>query len=212
LTLPQGQMIELWPDWQVIIWDWMNVYSTYSLKNPYIKNLSESDIYLWELCNVRTGSPSVLKINGVENYTNCVPINGNWILRKGSTYSLPRPEIVWTTAYLSTWQKQADNIFATTIKKDGTIYPADTWFAKKLTIRVTKPSVTTTGWGTSYVGSSSNISDTKEAASGITNTEWNDNFTWPSIWDLSSSTTQTTNTGAVDKDKINEDNLVYPSW
>ncbi|MDR0771786.1 MAG: hypothetical protein LBF15_01680 [Candidatus Peribacteria bacterium] len=53
----------------------MNVYSAYSLQTPYIRNLSASDLYLGEICTVRSGSPVVLKINGVENHENCTLIN-----------------------------------------------------------------------------------------------------------------------------------------
>jgi hypothetical protein len=61
---------------------------------------------------------------------------------------------------------QADNLFVTTLKRDGIVYydsnsttPRDAWFNGKLRVRVSKPAVTTIGGGTSFVGGGDNISN-----------------------------------------------------
>jgi hypothetical protein len=218
-------MIDLNPKGSVVLWEGMNLFQTYSyLWNSKITNLSNSDLYLWELCAIREWSPSVLSWNTPQ----CSEINGNWILMakwmQGSTYSLPTtPTFIWDISHLGSNVKQGDNIIVTTLRKDGITYNSGTWFSAKLKVRVSKPSVSTTWWGTSYISNPKNISNVTDVARDIVDEDKNKNFAWVGVstWSLSSYTSEVKDSESVKEvwkewEKINETtiwtNNINPAW
>jgi hypothetical protein len=198
LTYPYDGMLDLQPKNSVVLGENMNLFQTYpSLWNPKITNLSNSDLYLWELCVIREWTPSVLTWNN-----QCSMINGNWILMarwmQGSTYSLSQPTFIWNTSNLGN-STYGDNIVVTTLKRDGTTYNSRTWFSASLNVRVAKPSVGTTWGWTSYVSGAKDISNVSEVARGIVDEDKNKNFAWVGVstWNLSSYTKEVSDTNSV---------------
>jgi hypothetical protein len=98
--------------------------------------------------------------------------------------------LLWSQTYV-------DNYLITTLGKNNSHYNCETgscWFDWALKVRVSKPTVWTTWWGSSYLASSDDVSNIKDVS--LTNNDWDKNFVWPSIWTdgLSSTTTTSTNT------------------
>jgi hypothetical protein len=199
-TFPSEWVIKLWPKYErIVIWNEMWVFGTYDIEQPYIKNLTSSDIYLWafwgvnQLCIYKRGWE-------ILNWTNrCINIGNNDVLEVNANISMRDVEYTWNISAIGAGRTFADVDLITTLWKNNAPYDrnVDIWFDAKLPVRVVKPSVWTTGGWTSYINGWSNISDIKE----VNDKDWNENFTGPSVWDLSSSTTTTDEANTSD-DKI----------
>jgi len=189
-SIPDDGEIVFWPSDNVIIWNAMNPYVEYSLARPSITNRSNYDLYFDSLCVVKKSWTTL-------NWsTTCQPINKT--LFPWTSFSLPNyPNFVWNTTSL-TAGTFGDNTLVTTIEHEWTLY-TNAYFASELKVRVSKPSITTTWWGTSYIASTSNISNVSEVSKVTWNNDKNKNFVWAGVstWDISSYTSDVTNTASV---------------
>ena len=189
-SIPNDWEIVFWPSDNVIIWNGMNPYVEYSLSRPSITNKSPYDLYFDSLCVVKKSWTTL-------NWsTTCQPI---WkTLFPGSSFSLTNyPNFVWNTNSLTAWTF-GDNTVVTTIEHEGTLY-TNAYFASELKVRVSKPSIATTGWGTSFIASTSNIANVSEVTQITWNNDKNKNFVWAwvSTWDISSYSKDVTDTTSV---------------
>lgn len=193
VSFPSDWELVFWPSDSVIIWWGMNPYSEYTLDKPSIFNNSDYDFYFDDLCVVKKSWTS-LAWNTV-----CEPI---WsILPSRWRYTFSNyPNFTWLTSSIAAWSYN-DNVLVTTIEHDWVLYD-DAYFASELLVRVSKPSISTTWWGTSYVKSTTNISDVSSVANNWElNPAENKNFVWAWIsnWTISSYSTDVTDSDSVDK-------------
>lgn len=190
-SIPNDWEIVFWPSDNVIIGDWMNPYLSYSLNKPSILNKSPYDLYFDSLCVVKKSGSNTLNW-----WTRCEPI---WkTLFPWSNYTFTTyPNFTWNTSAITSWTFW-DNTIVTTIEHEWVLY-TNAYFASELKVRVSKPSIATTWWGTSFIRTSSNISNVSKVTEVTNNSEKNKNFIWAwvSSWDLSSYSTNTKNVDSV---------------
>ena len=211
-TRPDETPIKLWPDDNVIIWKWMNPYSSHWLWRPYIMNLSDYDLYFDQICVVSQWSTLVWD-------TVCSNL---WIIRGHTTVYYPViPNFEWGNIPSS--NNYGDNTLITTIKHDWIRYD-DAYFGWKLKVRVAKSSVATTWWWTSYVSNTDSVWNISKVANNWNislKPEDNKNFVWVGVskWDVSSYTNDVSDSGSISvinkiKDKYSQgiDNVSNTEW
>ena len=199
ITIPNGWEIVFWPKDNVIIWAGMNPYIAHSLWKPYIKNLSDYDLYFDELC-------------AVKNYWTTLIGTGDckylWIIRSWETkYLSYTPNFIWSM--ITSWN-YGDNRLVTTIKHEGIRYD-NAYFRAPLDVRVSKSSVATVWGWTSYLANSSkiwNISDVANNWELDPNTNKNFVWVWVSTWDISSYSNEITDAWSVSNVDLEWDNIL----
>ncbi len=198
ITIPNEWEIIFGPTDRIIIGHAMNPFREI-VTTPYIKNESSYDLYLDKLCVLKK---SWSTLDWVKQ---CTSIG---TLYPGSIVKFPTyPDFKWNTSTIPAWNSYADNMLITTIEHDGTLYE-NAYFAQELEVRVAKPSVVTTGWGTSYVKDSSKIADVSNV-SYDENKNDNKNFVGTSVSWLSSYSKDKVDTSV--KDKIQAEATKYSS-
>ena len=194
ITIPTHWNIIFGEKANVIIYQWQSVADKVS--TPYIYNDSDYDLNLKALCVVQT-SWNTLTIPAIQ--PNCKALPG--ILYPGQRIEFPGAYNEYKGKEITSWN-YGDNILKITYQKlDGTILDW-AYFAETVKVRVAKPSIVTTGWGTSYVRSVNKVSDINKVANWVvdpTKVDDNKNFVWTSVSDLTSYSDNTTNTTIVDK-------------
>ena len=190
VSFPNDGEIVFWPSDNVIVWNNMNPYSEYSLWKPSILNKSGYDLYFDSLCVVKKSWTTI------SWWTTCEPI---WkTLYPWMSYSFANyPNFVWNTSTLTSgtyW----DNVLVTTIENKWNLY-TNAYFASELKVRVSKPSITTTWWGTSFLNNTTNVANISNVTQITWNSDINKNFVWAwvSIGDISSYSTDVTNVSSV---------------
>lgn len=207
ITFPGDWELVFWPADSLIIWGGMNPYSTYTLDKPSIYNNSDYDFYFDNLC-VAKASGSSLVWN-----TDCREI---WeILYAWDSYSFSSyPSFTWNTDGIDAWSYD-DNVLVTTIEHDWELFD-NAYFASKLNVRVSKPSVWTVWWWTSYLKSTEEIADISSVSDNWElNPDENKNFVWAwvSTWDISSYSVDVTDSESVEEisdewESYNENSIV----
>jgi hypothetical protein len=114
---------------------------------------------------------------------------------------------VWNSDLIASWTKET-NIVEYTIRHDGTTYK-DAHFSKDFEVTVLKPTITTTGWGTSYVWNIWNLSNVSTDGNWVVSADKNKNFVWASIGWLSSYSKWV---NVVDSDVVDDKNNVESSF
>ena len=188
-TQPWAWDITFWPSWlSYILGNGMNLYDTYTIERPYIKNDSYYDLYFDELCITPTSWSSL-------NWgTQCEDIDG--ILFPHDRFEFTNnPNYTWNTSSLSDWSSQINKL-TVTIKHEETLYD-NAYFAESFDVTVSKPSIATTWGWTSYV---------KNTVTNVSNLTWKGdvkNFVWVWVW---SSTASSYNSDITDSrvDEIEE--------
>lgn len=178
-SLPADWQFIFWPNDSVIIWAGMNPFESYNLPKPSIINNTSFDYYFDELCITKTIWTSLSWAN-----EQCESL---WLIWKdGWNYRFSSyPNFVWNTSSLASWTYW-DNILVTTIKHNWVLHDS-AYFRWSLNVRVSKPSISTTGWGTSYISNTDNISNVSSTVSS-SYSDSNKNFVWVwvSTWNISS--------------------------
>lgn len=161
---------------------------------PIIRNDSGYDLYFDELCvmkksgNTLTGTtPQCKAIGEFFPGEKVVIADANF---RGAIANIPNG------------QSYGDNELITTIKHEGQMYDW-AYFAAHMKVRVSKPSVATTGGGTSYLGKSDQLADITKVADGVefVDKDKNKNFVGTSVSDNLSSYTKD-NVDESIKDKV----------
>jgi hypothetical protein len=191
LTFPDDWKLIFGPTWDYIIWENMDLFRTYSLERPYLKNQSSYDFYFKELCVVKK-SGNTLNWNTV-----CEPMGR--IITAWLTYAMSSvPSFVWNTSSLTNttyW----DNSLVVTVRDESWVRYDNAYFVSKIWVRVAKPTVGTTWGWTSYVSNANDISNVSEVAKGIVDEDKNKNFVWAGVstWSLSSYTKEVSDASSV---------------
>lgn len=160
---------------------------------PMMRNDSGYDLYFDELCVTKKSGNT---LNG--NSTQCKPVGEFY---PGQQVTLTSADFTGNIANIPNGQSYADNELVTTIKHEGTVYDW-AYFAAHFIARVSRPSIVTTGGGTSYLGKTDQIADISKVADGIEelSAEENKNFVGTSVADnLSSYTKDNVDTSIKDK-------------
>jgi hypothetical protein len=189
-TFPRNADIEIsWLGDNYIIWNTMNLYVAHSgsLSKPTIKNNStneNSDYFIDELCVHRKLG------NSLRWDTQCSDVG--WLYPNAEAISFDEDiTFIWNTNSII-WGKETNTV-EYTLRHEGHLYNSTpkAFFAKQFEVTVLKPTITTTGWGTSYVNTVWGLSDLEEDTKLL---GWiknkvngqNKNFVWASIGWLSS--------------------------
>lgn len=189
-SIPNDWEIVFWPIDNVIIGNNMNPYSAYSLDKPSILNNSSYDLYFDSLCVTKKSWSTINWATVCENiWKTLFP----WVKHSFSSI----PNFVWNTSSLTAWTYW-DNVIVTTIEHEWVLYK-DAYFASELKVRVSKPSVATTGGWTSFVKTTSNIANISDVTSVIWTSNKNKNFVWAAVsaWNISSYSSDVTDSSSV---------------
>jgi len=186
ITIPDWWSISFGPNDSIVIWAWMNPYTTYSIR-PYITNSSDYDLYFDYLCAVRSTWTTLLWSTVCDSL---------WIIWAWETRYLTTPNIVWSQ--IVSWD-YANNVLVTTLRHNSNTYK-DAYFVSNLNVRVAGATIATIWWWTSYVSDTSDVADVSEIAEWI---EWlgdNKNFVWVwvSDWNISSYTNEINDTDDIE--------------
>ncbi len=209
ITIPNEWEIVFEPWEKIIIWDWMNPFKAIFQK-PYVLNNSSYDLYFDKLCVVKK---SWNTLNWNNKYCKTLTsILYPWMSVEFSSY----PNYVWDITNLSSNESYWDNLLVITIQDDWVLYD-DAFFAAKFNIRVSKPSIVTTWWGTSYIGDTSNVSNVSNVAQWYVDDVYvnqNRNFVWAwvSSWSISSYSSDVTDTTSVNQISNDLNGFDYNSW
>ena len=206
ITIPWNWVITFWPTDSVIIWAWMNPYTAHNLL-PFIRNDSDYDMFFEKLCIADIDS---WWEDAIEWTYKCEPL---WLLPAHSgpvylhlsTYNIFK----WRTISSSNY---VDDKLVTTVKHNWVLYD-NAWFASDLAVRVSRPSIATVWWGTTYLSWSSRVWNiSKVADNWLLNPVKNKNFVWAwiSSWDTSSYSKEINDTNSLNIIK-NEWNS-YENW
>ena len=191
ITIPNHGDIVFGPVGDVIVGHGKNPLEENG-EHPFIRNDSDYDLYFDELCVSLTNGSSLDGTN-----TQCTPLND--ILYPGEKVELnPYPTYTGNKNSIPAGQSYGSNTLTTTIRTDGTLYDW-AYFAADLGVRVSKPSIATTGWGTSFIKDTSKIADIHDVA--IENKDENKNFVGTSIstGNISSYTTEVNDASVVEE-------------
>jgi cysteine-rich repeat protein len=208
-TCPSNWAILLWPSGDKIIWDWVNPFEEIN-DNPYIKNNSEFDLDLNQLCLVRkTGSSLTWLPSECKN----IPILAPWEQFSFTNYPI-RPNVFWNIAWIVAWSYD-DNVLVTTLKDSVWTILTNAYFAADYKVRVSRPSVVALWGWTSFVNNSDGIANVKKVADEwrVNVNSWkNDNFEW--VWisgDLSSSSKNLSDSDSITNAQWDTNNDSYNS-
>lgn len=179
-TFPNNADIKIyWPADNYIIWNTMNLYNTHSITKPYIINQSvpgsNSDYKIDQICVHKKSG------NSLDWNVQCSSV--------GILYPWERVDFSWNITYI--WNTSSisgtkdTNVLEYTIKHDWELYDW-AFFAKQFETTVLKPTITTTGWWTSYVNNVWGLSDINRDGNWVVDANKNKNFVWASIGWLSS--------------------------
>ena len=194
ITIPYHWKIVFGEKANVIIYKWQSVAEKVS--TPYIKNDSDYDLSFKSLCVVQT-SWNTLTTPSIQSNCKALPS----ILYPGQKVEFP-----W--AYNQYKGKQitsgdyGDNVLKITYQNHRWQILDWAYFAETVKVRVAKPSVVTTGWGTSYLKNINKVSDINKVSRWVVDTNKEDdnkNFVWTSVSDLTSYSDNTTDTTVVDE-------------
>ena len=204
ITLPDWGQILLWPNKDIIIWDDINPFSTEEvLEKPYIENLSKFDLMINKLCVYQKSWNSIIWDNPI-----CITWN---LLTPWEKIEFPDYPDLKSSITNIVWSYD-DNEIITTINDLQNAY-----FVWKLNVRVSRPSISTLWWWTSFIKQTdwiANIDKVKD--------NWqNKNFVW--VWinkDLSSDTIKLDKDSIIDKvskewednNKDLNNNIVDSDW
>lgn len=206
ITVPNNGRITFGPRNDVIIWHGMNPFVE-TLQKPYIQNESDFSVYFDDLCVVRASWGNTL--SGIS--PQCETIG---TLQPGEKRIFSRyPNFVANKENITSGS-YGDNTLITTLRDSNILYE-NAYFRSLFQVRVSRPSVVTTGWGTSVLSDTTGIANIEEVAD-----EWreneksgeNKNFVWPSIssGDVSSNTSDLSDASVVD-DIVSERNDLFDS-
>lgn len=164
--------LDIWPTGTYIIWAGMNPYEEYTDMKPSITNKSSTSIYFDRLCVYKWNWSSLAVLeNKVPKNKVCEDYKN--VLWKGKSFKFTNiPDIKWKMP-LDDVTNFEDNTLITSIEIWNETYKG-AFFAEKLTVRVSKPSIATTWWWTSYLKNTWNIAD----ISAVSNSQENKNFVW----------------------------------
>lgn len=202
-TLPSAGLLDIDVfNGTVVIWDQMDPYNIHSWLIPVLQNNGgiNDDIVIDKFCAYKEPSNTSLttSINPI-----CTSIPGG-ILYPGQSVSLNglTGNYFWNVSGIPAWNKIDDNDIIYTVQESDWNHELNAFFNKKLTVRVAKPTLTTTGWGTSFINNISQLSDITNIWNGISGIDsWkNKNFVWASIGELSSYTKWVTDTSQAESD------------
>ena len=173
----------------VMIGDWMDPYEIHNLSVPVLKNTwnTDNDLVLEQFCAYSNENNSSLNWPSTTNPT-CQNIPG-WILYPGESVALVwlRGKYEWNISWIPWINKTDDNDIIYTVVEAGGNHSLAAHYNKDLTVRVVKPTITTTWWGTSYIRNT-NLSDLKNIGAWVSGVSNNTNYVWAGIWNnLSSS-------------------------
>lgn len=201
ITIPNNWEIILWPNDDIIIWNNINPFLEI-LKKPFIQNLSEFDIIFDNLCVYRKSWNSLSW-----QTPQCIIWKRLTPWEKIEFTSYPNftsniNNIIWSFE---------NNIMVTTINNLVNAY-----FVWVLNVKVSRPSITTLWWWTSFIKNTSKIADINK----VLNNWKNKNFVWAWISNnLSSETKNLDDNNSINKatqewDKINTtiNNIINNNW
>ncbi|NVP18180.1 hypothetical protein HUU51_05685, partial [Candidatus Gracilibacteria bacterium] len=197
VTYPNDGEIVFGPKDNLIIGNNMNPYVAYSLDKPSIYNNSPYDLYFDSLCVVKKSGTT---ING---NIDCRPLGtalGRGLF-PGEKFSFSTyPNFIGDTSTLPSGTNFGDNVLVTTIEHESKTY-TDAYFASELKVRVSKPSIATTGGGTSYISNTANISNISEVSKDILDSDKNKNFVGAGVssGNISSYSSDINDTSSVEK-------------
>jgi hypothetical protein len=218
---PSELLLEFGIEDSIVIWDWQNAYE--NMWRPYLKNISDywgrSDIKFDWLCTThyRWDTLDYPSTHPYTSYdptwkTQCRPAVAT--LYPGETLKFEyTPKYIWNKDRIPANNSYWDNIIKTTVFMDNNsnwsidvneLYH-NTYLSSEFKVRVSKPSIVTTGWWTSYVKTNTKIGDVKKIADDNRNNAnaWkNTNFVWAWISDsLSSSSKNVDKADVITDDK-----------
>lgn len=167
ITIPNHWNLVFGPASSTIIWHEVNPYIKINEK-PYIYNDSDYDFSFDRLC------VKYMEWNSLDYVNNVVCKDLPNILYPYQRIEFDNfPNFTWNKDLIPDWQNYSDNILVTTLQEDGVLYD-DAYFAANFDVRVSRPSIVTTGGWTSYVSDTSKIANINDVS---TNNQ-NKNFAW----------------------------------
>lgn len=174
-TCPYNWSMIIWPEDNIIIWDWVNPFYQI-LTRPYVKNNSSFDLDLNALCTVHTSGTS---LDWISPQCRNIWLLTPWEQKSFSAYPIFTSNIDNITAW-----SYNDNILQTTLKSDAWDILTNAYFAADFKVRVSRPSIATLWGWTSFVSNSNNIANVQKVADeNRENIYWkwkNNNFVW--VW------------------------------
>lgn len=179
-STPSWWTIDIYPDGELLIWDWMSVFWNLSPGNAYIKNNSTSDVYIdREICVYKQNiSYDVLDWITSKCSTNVVwQLNKNWWTKSISVWD---NAFIWDISSLPSWVSYWDIRIITTL---SWLESMDTFLKSILKVRVAKPSVSTVWWWASLLSWNS-LSDIQTISSwfSVLSPAINRNLILTSLW------------------------------
>jgi len=185
LTWPNDGELIFGPHGSKVVGHWVNPVEEFGEK-PYLWNNSDYDFSFEQLCIKRDSDNSITGWNTLANSTYCKDLTS----RNRMIYAYEKvefddyPSFTTDKDGIPSGAAYGEGTFSTTIYDDWLLYE-NAYFAGKLEVRVAKPAVVTTGWGTSYVKDSSVTGDLRKVTDGlggdyIAEQDTNTNFAWVS--------------------------------
>ena len=171
--------LSFWPTTSVIIWDQMDPFDKYYIV-PYIKNEWDSELYIDEICVFKEAAhDSLLWDINCKSKGQILPPWGY------SDSGTPINVYKWDISGIPQLLKYADNSIIPTLKHNWTLFEDIPTSNERINVRVSRPSIITVWWWTSYVKDTSNIANITELADTANWISWadNKNFVWAWVTD-----------------------------
>jgi len=213
LTFPKDGEIIFGPQGTKVVGHGVNPLEEFGEK-PYMYNNSEYDLSYEELCVIRVSDTSITWWDIRSNTTYCLNLES----RNRMIYAYERIEFPdfrnfnTDKDWIPTGADYGEGTFITTLYDEWIMYD-NAYFAWELEVRVAKPSIVTTGWGTSYVKDEKITWDLQKVTDGISGLDNNTNFVWVSASDsgISSDVESIDNTNAWATDNVESSNETLDS-
>ncbi len=178
-SIPSWWTIEIFPSWNILIWDDMDVFGYLSSNYAYIQNNSTSDIYIdTPLC--------IYKQNNTYNvldWQDMCSWDVVWYLQSWwkKNLEINSNTFLWNTSNLPSWVLYWNAQIITTLKW---LQNTNSFLKSALNVRVAKPSISTFGWWASLLNWN-NISDINKLSFdsfALLRPELNKNLILTSLW------------------------------